>query len=493
MHIDFAITIPGYTIMEQISKTHYSTVYRAAKTGEAQTVIIKALSIREPTPAQIARFRHEYELVRGVNIDGIIKTIGFIDYEGTLALVLEDFGGISLKKIIPDGFTMERFLNLAVRLAEILGILHQNNIIHRDIKPNNILLNVEADTLKIADFGIATETLQIDNEISNPITMEGTLPYIAPEQTGRMNCAVDYRADLYSLGITFYEMLTGQLPFQSKDPVEIIHAHIAKIPAPPHQLNSEVPGLVSDIVMKLLSKSTEERYQNGFGLAADLREGLRQLQKTGRIKPFPLGSRDISPRFIIPQTMIGREDEYYVLYAAFERVSQGRVEVMLVTGEPGIGKSTLVNEISKPIVGKRGYFITGKFDPFQKTVPYSAIVQAFQGLVRQLLTQSDEYLRNLKERLLADLGPNGKIITDAIPEIELIIGKQPDVQDLGSEETRNRFNLSFKKFVRAFADEKQPLVMFLDDLQWVDPASLHLMQTIATDQELRYALFIGAF
>lgn len=273
----------------------------------------------------------------------------------------------------------------------------------------------------------------------------------------------------------------------------IIHAHIARLPVPPHQLNPDVPVPVSDIVMKLLSKPAEERYQNSFGLAADLQECLHRLRMTGRIDPFVLGSRDISLRFIIPQSLVGRDAELDTLYAAFDRVSRGDVEVILVTGEPGIGKSALINEIHKPIVGKRGYFIAGKFDQFHRVVPYSAIIQAFQSLARQLLTESDEHLGLWKEKLLAALGPNGKMITDAITEIELIIGKQPDVPELGPEETQNRFNLFFKNFVRVFADERHPLVLFLDDLHWADQASLRLLQTLTTDRDLRHMLFIGTY
>ena len=487
------IILNNYTLTAKIGETSNSIVYKGVRNGSKGTVVVKALSTPQTSAAQAARLKHEYDIIRGIHIDGIIKTIDFIDQDGMLALVLEDFGGVSLKQLIPEGFSLDRFLKLAIRLAEILGKLHQANISHRDIKPHNILLNPENDIVKITDFGIAAETLPIDQEISNPIVMEGTLPYIAPEQTGRMNCAVDYRADLYSLGITFYEMLTGQAPFRSKSAVEIIHAHIARIPDAPHQIKPDIPVPVSDIVMKLLSKSAEDRYQNGFGLVADLRECLKQFQMTGRIKPFQLGGQDVSPRFIIPQTLVGREKERYILLEAYERISHGRMEVLLITGEEGIGKSSLVHEMSKPLIGKRGYFIAGKFDQFRRAVPYSAIIQAFQGFVLQLLTQNNEQLQVLKEKLLSALGPNGKIITDAIAEIELIIGKQPDVPDLAPEETRNRFNMCFRNFVRVFAEKNNPLVMFMDDLQWADQASLHLLQMLSSDRDLRHVLFIGAF
>jgi len=483
----------GYAIVEQIDETLHSQVYRARKEGESATVIIKALRTEYPTPAEIARFRHECELIRGLEIDGVVRVLDVIDYEGQVALVLEDFGGVALKQILKGGFTLERFLELAIRISEILGEIHRRNISHRDIKPLNILMNWEEDIVKITDFGIAAEFTRQNEEVSNPSVMEGTLAYISPEQTGRMNCAVDYRTDLYSLGVTFYEMLTGDVPFMATDAMEIIHAHIAKVPARPEKLNPDIPGIVSDIVMKMMSKAAAQRYQNCFGLAADLKECLKRLKATGRITPFPLGRHDMALRFILPQVLVGRDEDLALLHAAFERVSRGGVEVLLVTGEPGIGKSALVNEIHKPIVEKRGFFISGKYDQFRRSVPYSAIIQAFQGLTRHLLTESEKRLIEWREKIHSALGPNGKIITDAIPEIEHIIGKQPDIPELGPEETQNRFNLIFKNFVRVFADRKHPLVLFLDDLQWADSASLSLIQTITTDKDLRYCLCMGAY
>jgi len=483
----------GYEIIEHVAETPHSLVYRARREGQTSTVIIKNLRTEYSTPAEVARFKHEFDLIRGLDIDGIVRVLEVIDDEGRVALVMEDFGGVTLKEILKDGFTIERFLELAIRLSEILGQIHRRNISHRDIKPLNILMNREADIVKITDFGIAAEFTRQHEAISDPSVMEGTLAYISPEQTGRMNCAVDYRTDLYSLGVTFYEMLTGELPFMAQDAMEIIHAHIAKVPERPDKLNPGIPAVLSDIVMKLMSKTAAQRYQNCFGLAADLRECLRQFKAAGRIDPFPLGRHDTALRFILPQVLVGRDEELELLHDAFRRVSRGGLELLLVTGEPGIGKSALVNEIHKPIVEKRGFFISGKFDQFWRSVPYSAIIQAFQSLARQLLCESDDRLSRWREKIMAALGPNGKIITDAIPEVEHIIGKQADIPELGPEETQNRFNLIFKNFVRVFAGRTHPLVLFLDDLQWADSASLSLIQTIAADKDLRYCLCMGAY
>ncbi len=486
-------TFAGYEVIERVDETPHSLVYRARRQGQTATVIIKALRSEYSTPAEVARFKHEFDLIRGLDIDGIVRVLDVIDDEGRVALVLEDFGGVNLKEILKGGFTIERFLELAIRLSEILGEIHRHNISHRDIKPLNILMNWEADIVKITDFGIAAEFTRQNEAVSSPSVMEGTLAYISPEQTGRMNCAVDYRTDLYSLGVTFYEMLTGEVPFMANDAMEIIHAHIAKVPERPDKLNHDIPAILSDIVMKLLSKAASQRYQNCYGLAADLKECLKRLKTTGRIAPFELGRHDAALRFILPQVLVGRDEELELLHDAFRRVSRGGLEILLVTGEPGIGKSALVNEIHKPIVEKRGFFISGKFDQFWRSVPYSAIIQAFQGLARQLLSESEDRLGQWREKLHLALGPNGKIITDAIPEIEHIIGKQGDIPELGPEETQNRFNLIFKNFVRVFADRTHPLVLFLDDLQWADSASLSLIQTIAADKDLRYCLCMGAY
>jgi PAS domain S-box-containing protein len=492
MHTNLSIPFPGYTLVEQLGETYHSAVFRARPNGQTDTVILKVVGANNPTPEQIARFKHENILIQNLDIDGIIRPIDFLEKDGLTALVLEDFGGLPLKELMSKSIDLERTLKLAIRLAQILGALHLANITHRDIKPSNILLNPESDILKITDFGIS-EIVPVSDQIAPSNTPKGTLAYISPEQTGRMNCGVDYRTDLYSLGVTFYEMLTGSIPFREKNPMDLIHAHIARQPLPPSELNPDVPAPVSAIVMKLMAKSAEERYQSGFGLAADLSECLRQLESTGRVEPFALGARDVSLRFSLPRQLVGRNAELDLLHATFGRVRRGATEIVMVAGAPGSGKSVLVNEIHQPVVAEGGYFLCGKFEQFQKAVPYSAIIQAFQSLARQMLAESDVRLRLWKQQLLSALGPNGRIITDVIPEIEQIIGKQPPVPELGPEETQNRFNLFFKLFVRTLADENHPLVLFLDDLQWADHASMHLVQTILTDRNLHFLLFVGAY
>lgn len=485
--------IPGYTIIEQVGETLQSVVFRAKKDGHTGTCIVKTLKTVEPTREDIVRLKHEFELIRSLSIDGIVRVYDIIESFGGLALVLEDFQAVSLKDYLQKELKLDEFLELADHITEILGNLHARHVTHMDIKPGNILYNARDHVLKLTDFGIAAEITRSNEEIYNPAVIEGTLVYISPEQTGRMNCPVDYRTDLYSLGVTFYEMLLRRVPFVSSDPMEVIHAHIAKRPVAPSFINPGIPGAVSDIIMKLLAKTPEERYQNGFGVMADIRECRRRLQNTGKIEPFVLGQKDISLKFSVPQALVGRAKDLAVLREIFDRVSAGASEALLVTGEAGIGKSALVNEISKPVASVRGYFISGKYDQLRKFVPYSAIIQAFQGIARQILAESEARLGGWREKLLGALGVNARIITDAISEIALITGEQPPIEALGPEETQNRFNLVFKNFVRVFAAPDHPLVLFLDDLQWADSASLNLISSMMTDRNLSYFLLIGVY
>ncbi|OQW90781.1 MAG: hypothetical protein BWK78_06200, partial [Thiotrichaceae bacterium IS1] len=343
----------------------------------------------------------------------------------------------------------------------------------------------------LIDFGIATRLPRETLTLQNPNQLEGTLPYLSPEQTGRMNRALDYRTDLYSLGVTFYEMFTGRLPFESQEAMELVHCHLAKQPLPPHQLNREIPPVISHLILRLMAKPAEERYQSAWGVKADLEQILENLTGLLDLSGFTLGQHDFSDRFHLPQKLYGREDAVAPLFAAFEQITQGHSELLLVAGYSGIGKTSVVQEIYKPISEKRGYFITGKFDQYQRNVPYSAVVQAFRDLVRQLLPDTQSQLDYWKTQLLAALGHNGQVMIDVISEVELIIGPQPAVPPLPPTESQNRFNLVFQNFIKVFCQADHPLVIFLDDLQWIDSASLKLMTLIMND--ISYLLLIGAY
>ncbi|MEG4581631.1 serine/threonine-protein kinase PknK, partial [Microcoleus sp. MON1_C5] len=490
------INLAGYEITNQIHETNNSLVYRGLRKQDNQPVILKFLKQDYPMPASLVRYKQEYEITRNLNLETVPKTYSLERYQNSLVIIFEDSGGESLKLwFASQQLTLEEFLSTAIKITRALGQIHQYNIIHKDINPSNIIINSTTGLVQIIDFGISTVLTRENPTLKNPTVLEGTLSYISPEQTGRMNRAIDYRTDFYSLGVTFYELLTGQLPWDYDDAMELVHCHIAKQAVPPHEINPEIgiPKAVSDLVMKLLEKTAEKRYQSAWGIIADLEECLEQLQAKGTIADFDIAQKDITDKFQIPQKLYGRERELETLLAAFERVSNGTTEIMLVSGYSGIGKSALVQEVYKPITKANGYFIAGKFDQFQRNVPYSAIVKAFGSLVKQLLTESEMQLGAWKEKLLAAFGDNGQIIIDVIPEVELIVGKQPPVQELGATESQNRFNLVFQKFIRVFCCVDHPLVIFLDDLQWADSATLKLLEIMMADEETKYLFLMGAY
>ncbi|MEG5015905.1 MULTISPECIES: AAA family ATPase [unclassified Microcoleus] len=487
-------TLPGYTITEVVQLGVKSIIYRAVRESDRSSAIVKTLNTDYPTIEEITRLRHEYKISSNLKLEGIVKPHSLEKYNNSFALILEDFGGQSLSHYLAGkSIKLQKFLPLAIQVAQTLGEVHHNQIIHKDIKPSNIIITPDFEQVKITDFSMATRLSREVHQNSNTMVLEGTLAYISPEQTGRMNRDLDYRTDLYSLGITFYEMLTGELPFNSTDPLELIHSHIAVTPVPPHQLNNQVPQIISSLVMKLLAKNAEDRYQSAFGVKADLENCLTQLQTTGKIENFIPGTLDKSGQFLIPQKLYGRTQEVADLMASFERVSFGNTEMVLVSGYSGIGKTSVVSEIKKPIVRQRGYFIAGKFDQFKRDIPYAAITQAFESLMQQLFTKSSEELAIWKEKLLSRLGQNGEIIIDVVPSVELIIGSQPGVPQLGPTESQNRLFRVFKEFLKVFAQAEHPLVLFLDDLQWADLASLKLIQELVTDPDSRYFLLIGAY
>ena len=486
--------IKDYEIIEKIYESANSLVFRATQKQNNQPIILKILKENYPVPSEINRYKQEYEITRSLNVDNIIKAYDLQRYENSLAIILEDFGGQSLKKIISQNqLTVQEFFTIGIKTIESLAEIHAANIIHKDINSSNIVYNLETKELKIIDFGVSSRLSQEFLPVYPPSQLEGTLAYIAPEQTGRMNRGIDYRSDFYSLGVTFYELLTNKLPFETTDPMELVHCHIAQQPFPVHKIIPEIPLSVSNIVSKLLAKNPEDRYQSAWGIKADLEICLNQLKSQGQISPFPLGSQDITEKFHIPQKLYGRELEITQLLTAFEQVSQGTTGMILISGYSGIGKSALVNEIHKPITRQRGYFIKGKFDQLQRDIPYSAIAQAFQDLIHKLLSESEARLQTWKKKILEAVGNNGQIIIDVIPEVEKVTGQQPPVEELGTTQNQNRFNLLFQRFLNIFCQKEHPLVMFIDDLQWADLASLNLIEQLISNLDNQYFLLIGAY
>jgi PAS domain S-box-containing protein len=516
------IALAGIAIQDKIYESANSLVYRGI-TDNGLAIVIKMLKQDYPSPPELTRYRQEYQITRSLNLEGVVKAYSQRDCQRTLVMLLEDFGGESLEQWIrkcPETFCpmpLATFLRLAIDLTDILGKIHAAHVIHKDINPGNIVLNLDTGVVKIIDFGIATQFSRTNSTFKSPHGLEGTVAYLSPEQTGRMNRSIDYRTDFYSLGVTFYELLTGHLPFPTTDLLELVHCHIAKPPVPPHELNAAIPKPVSEIVLKLMAKNAEDRYQSAWGIKADLEYGDRQLAENGRIDRFQLALQDVADRFQIPQKLYGRDKEVALLLAAFVRVASPlenrvasplenrvacpednseprfKIEMMLVSGYAGIGKSVLVQELYKPITAKRGYFIAGKFDQFGRNIPYSAIADALKKLVRQLLGEPDDRVQQWKSRLLTALGSNGQIIIDIIPEVESIVGKQPPVASVGATEAQNRFHRVFGQFLRVFCSKEHPLTIFLDDLQWIDSATLNLIELMLLDEQAQSLFLIGAY
>ncbi|MBO0352309.1 AAA family ATPase [Phormidium pseudopriestleyi FRX01] len=492
------LQLPGYQIRQELSVSANSLLYRAERVSDAQPVILKLLNQEYPSNEQLARYRREYEMTRSLDCDGVVRAFALEPFQHRLVLVLEDFGGIPLQnwyrqQVADNGDAIAQFFPIALRLSEIIGSIHQARIIHKDLKPSNILINPDTQVIKLIDFGISTLLSRETPSLLNPGELQGTLAYLSPEQTGRMNRNLDYRTDFYSLGVTFYELLTGELPFVSDDPLELVHSHIARPVRFPPNSQEQIPLMIQAIVQKLMAKNAEDRYQTAWGLRWDLQQAAHQWQTQTGNDPFVLGTQDRGDRLMIPQKLYGREFEVQTLLQSFERILQGAVELLLVAGYSGIGKSALVAEVHKPMTASRGYFIAGKFERLARNIPYSAIVQAFTSLVQQLLGESAESLAQWRRNLQNALGENGQAIVELVPILEQIIGVQPPLPELGLTESQNRFNRTLQNFLKVFCSPQHPLVMFLDDLQWADSATLSSIELWMRDSSNSHLLIVGAY
>lgn len=479
---------PHYNNLKKIYESITTAVYRGRRTDDNKPVILKILNRDYPSREELEEYKYEYELLSRLNLTCAVHALELIEYKNTLVIIFEDPGGISLKSHLESKkLTVKEFLHIAVNMADILSELYSEGIIHGNITSASIILNPETGEIKLIDFSIAGK---FSGEMKNP---KGNLSYISPEQTGRTSHIVDYRTDYYSLGVTFYELLTGKLPFESCDDLELIHSHIAGIPTPPYVLLPEVPEVLSDIIMKLMSKNPEERYNDPLALKYDISNCLNQLISNGRIDNFQIGQKDILIQLHIPQKIYGRKKELQKLLATFDRVQNGRSELLLISGYSGTGKSTLVDELRKSIAGKNAYYSTGKFDQNKHNIPYFALTQVLQSLMKHILTQKEETILLWKEKILNGIGQNSQLMIDLIPNLELIIGKQPPVVELFPAEAENRFNMVFQKFIGLFARKGYPLIIFLDDLQWADLSSLKLVEILLSNYDSHHILVIGAY
>ena len=465
-----------------------------AKQPGLPSVLLLTPASTRPSPETLKRVDHEYSLRDELDSAWAARPLALCEGGEHLTLVLEDPGGATLDSFLSGPLEITQFLGIAVGLTAAVGELHKRELIHKDVKPSNILFNSATGEVRLTGFGIASRLRREHQPPEPPEFIAGTLPYMAPEQTGRMNRSIDSRSDLYGLGVTLYEMVTGRRPFAASEPLEWVHCHIARIPVPPHERVPRVPAGISAIVMKLLAKTPEARYQTAAGVEIDLQRCLAEWQACGRIADFSPGQHDAQDRLVIPENLYGRAPEIQTLLRAFDRVvAGGRPELVLVSGYSGIGKSAFVNELHKPLVPPRGLFASGKFDQYKRDIPYATLAQAFQSLTRTLLSKSEEDLRPWRDALHDALDPNGQLMLALVPELEAIIGEQPPVPELSPQDVQRRFHRVIRRFLNVFARPEHPLALFLDDLQWLDAATLDLMDDLLTQPDIGHLLLVGAY
>jgi PAS domain S-box-containing protein len=488
------VDLSGY-LLEPLREDGEFVLYRArAKHLELPSVLLLSPVSSRPSVETLKKIDHEYSLEGELDATWAVRPLAISVCDDKKVLVLEDLGGEPLGQLIRGPMEIKPFLRLAIVLADAIGQLHKRDLIHKDLKLSNVLVSSDRDRVWLTGFGLASRLARERQPLEAPDFIAGTLAYMAPEQTGRMNRSIDSRSDLYALGVMLYELLTRSLPFTASDPMEWVHCHIARQPVPPCETVTNVPSSVSAIVMKLLAKTPEERYQTAYGARTDLKRCLNEWENGGTISQFRLGENDVPDRLLIPEKLYGRTSEIEMLLASFERiVSGGRPELVLVSGYSGIGKSSVVNELHKALVPPRDLFASGKFDQYKRDIPYATLAQAFQNLVRPLLTRSEGELSKWRDALHDALGPNGLLIVDLLPELKLIIGEQPPVPELPLQDAQHRFQLVFRRFIGVFARPEHPLALFFDDLQWLDAATLDLIEDLLTQSDVRHLMLIGAY
>jgi PAS domain S-box-containing protein len=483
-----------YSISEKLIETGVAQIYRGYKLSTGESVILKLVKTDNAAKDHLARFRRELDKVKRLQLPELIKVCELEEYQGSLMMVLGDNGGDSLDRILNRGpLPLLESFEFAIALTDIIDAIHKRFMIHKNLNPSGIIWNAETQKLDLIEFGSDDEMPGCSTTSGSPSILDGSLEYMSPEQTGRMNRPVDYRTDFYSSGVILYRMLTGKLPFEAQDPLGMIHCHIARTPIPPHEINADIPQMISQIVMKLLGKIADDRYQSALGLKLDLERCRQEFIQRGTIRSFELGEGDYTDRLRIPRKLYGREHETEQLRDAIDRVCSGERILFLVAGYAGIGKTTLVHEVHRFIAEKNGFFIEGKFDQLQRNVPYYAWIQAFTGFVNSLLMESEAEIAHWRGCILNAVGNKGKVLTDVIPNLELILGVQTAVAELDGIGAQNRFSYLFQEFVKAIATKERPLVIFLDDMQWIESASLKLFETLIKDNDVSNVLVVGAY
>lgn len=483
-----------YSLGERVHQSGRTIICRAIRLSDQTPCILKIPQNEHPPPAELERLEHEYETLNSLHIDGVIRVYGIARYKSRLALVMEDFGGLSLRQLYGSSRpSVNEALEIGIQVSRTLAQIHQQRIIHKDINPANVVRNPATGQVKIIDFGIALTPMNDVPSLRKSGVFEGTLQYMSPEQTGRMSQLLDYRADLYSLGVMLYELLAGETPFQMDDTLALIHAHIAIEPTSLHEKCPDIPRALSDVIHKLLSKTADRRHQSGRGVALDLEAIHLALAGSRSLEGFIPGKHDVSGQFHLPQKLYGREQAADTLRRAIERITAGTAELVLISGYSGIGKTSLIGEVCAPLASMRGYFATGRFEQLRRNIPYASLIDAFQEIIRQILAESQEELERWRDTLMRALGNNAALIAELIPNLELVIGKQPPPMSVAPTEASSRFHFAFQNFVRAFAAKEHPVILFLDDLQWADLASLGLIKKLLMDSQVQHFCIIGAY
>lgn len=479
-----------YSDQKLICESKYTKIFRAIRKSESSFIILKALKPETAPPKEYSKIQNEYNILQKLNTPRVVKTIGFDKINSIL--FLEDIKGISLLEATASNENLEHLLKLAIEMARGLGDIHHQHVIHKDINPNNILVN-ETQNIKYIDFGISSLLTKETQHITNLSSIEGTLAYISPEQTGRVNHPIDYRSDIYSLGVTLYQIFTKQLPYKDENALDLIHAHIARVPVSPNQINSKIPKALSDIIMKCISKIPEERYKSAFGLKTDLTKCLNQLVSRQNIESFELAQADVIDHFELPSKLYGRKKEINYALASYKRVQQGKMEALLIEGVGGVGKTSLISEIEKLITIEKGRFVKAEFIQFKKHVPYHGLIEVLKNLVSDLLVKDEATLAAWRSRILSAVGNAGQLLIDIVPQLKLIIGDQPPVPKLGPEETLYRFNFILTTFLEAFLSKDHPLAICLENIQWADEFSLKFFEFFLSSVNRGYFLFIISY
>ncbi len=489
------IAVAGCKILDKIFESDVSSIFHAVRLLDNEPVVLKMQRKDHPSLNEIFDFKYEYQVIISLaNYAGVIRAYGMEKTEGRLLMILEDFGGESLDRIMKTAdLSLEERIVVAIKTCDCLGQIHSSGVIHKDLNPSNVIFNRSSGQLKIIDFGIASGLVHEDTHVMNRGVLDGTLLYMAPEQTGRMNRPLDYRGDYYSLGVSLYQLFTNRLPFESKDPLELVHCHVAIKPDPPSKVNSTIPEALSNVILKLLEKNPENRYQSDFGIIADLEACLNQLRSYGVIGDIQIAEKDIPQELVISNRIYGREKEAEIILNAFDRAGTGNRELVTIFGEAGIGKTSLVQNVQGTIGSRNGYFVSGKFDQLHRNILDNAVLHPFRELVTQLLAENEESLLKWKSQFLKALGTNCQIIIDVIPELELIVGPQPAPPELEPVESENRFKLQFQNFLSVFCLSEHPVVIFLDDIQWADLFSLKLLEFLFTDLDTKFLLVIVSY